>query len=64
MNDNPAALINARKNADVNLNDSNHASFNDENDSEEEWQEQLFNPDAAIVVGSQGNDKADAQTQD
>jgi hypothetical protein len=28
-----------RKNADVNLNDSNHASFNDEDDdSDSEWQ--------------------------
>lgn len=50
--ENPDALINAKKNADVNLNDSNHASFNDNDDSDNEWQAQMFDPDAAVVVGT------------
>lgn len=64
--DNPAALINAKKNADVNLNDSNHASFNDNDDSDNEWQAQMFDPDAAVVVGTNNqpnnNEKADAES--
>ena len=64
--DNPAALINSKKNADVNLNDSNHASFNDNDDSDNEWQAQMFDPDAAVVIGNNNQptniDKADAET--
>jgi hypothetical protein len=62
MNDNPAALIHARKNADVNLNDSNHASFNDEDDdSDNEWQSQMFDPNAAVVIAN-NNDKVNQAT--